>query len=54
MWDKIPFWASMERQRYLQRLLSTDEEIRFSEKDVSVYRSPKESVWGGKRASRFD
>jgi len=28
VWDRIPFWASMERQRYLQRLLKTDKEIR--------------------------
>uniref|UniRef100_A0A7S4II93 RAP domain-containing protein n=1 Tax=Odontella aurita TaxID=265563 RepID=A0A7S4II93_9STRA len=36
--DKIPFWASMERQRYLQRLLKTHADIRFSDVDVSEYK----------------
>lgn len=36
--DKIPFWASMERQRYLQRLLKTHANIRFSDVDVSEYK----------------
>ncbi len=38
--DKIPFWASMERQRYLQRLLKTHVNIRFSNLDVSEYKTP--------------
>ena len=36
--DKIPFWASMERQRYLQRKLKTHANINFSEVDVSEYK----------------
>ena len=47
--DKIPFWASMERQRYLQRLLKTHCNIRFSEVDVSEYKKPVNN-----RNSRFD
>lgn len=47
--DKIPFWASMERQRYLQRLLKTHGNLRFSEADVSEYRPHVAN-----RRSRFD
>ena len=47
--DKIPFWASMERQRYLQRLLKTHANIRFSELDISEYK-----VIVPNRKSRFD
>lgn len=47
--DKIPFWASMERQRYLQRLLKTHANIRFSEVDISEYK-----VIVPNRKSRFD
>ncbi|KAL7534076.1 hypothetical protein ACHAWF_004712 [Thalassiosira exigua] len=47
--DKIPFWASMERQRYLQRALKTHEKIEFSEIDVSEYRAMPST-----RHSRFD
>lgn len=47
--DKIPFWASMERQRYLQRLLKTHGNIRFSELDVSEYKAIAPN-----RRSRFD
>lgn len=53
VWDRIPFWASMERQRYLQRLLKTDKAIRFSETDVSEYKEPRNSIWLN-RKSRFD
>ncbi|KAG7357375.1 RAP domain containing protein [Nitzschia inconspicua] len=37
--DKIPFWASMERQRYLQRKLKTHANLRFSDVDVSEYKA---------------
>jgi hypothetical protein len=37
--DKIPFWASMERQRYLQRKLRTHANIKFSDVDVSEYKA---------------
>ncbi|KAL3774039.1 hypothetical protein ACHAW5_003954 [Stephanodiscus triporus] len=47
--DKIPFWASMERQRYLQRALKTHEKIEFSEVDVSEYKTMPST-----RHSRFD
>jgi hypothetical protein len=47
--DKIPFWASMERQRYLQRALKTHQTIEFSDVDVSEY-TPMPST----RNSRFD
>jgi hypothetical protein len=47
--DKIPFWASMERQRYLQRLLKTHANLRFSAVDVSDYKAPVPS-----RSTRFD
>ena len=47
--DKIPFWASMERQRYLQRLLKTHSRLKFSDVDISEYKPP---VWD--RKSRFD
>jgi hypothetical protein len=47
--DKIPFWASMERQRYLQRLLKTHPNLRFSGADVSEY---KAIVYN--RQSRYD
>ncbi|KAL3791394.1 hypothetical protein ACHAWO_005018 [Cyclotella atomus] len=48
-WDKIPHWASMERQRYLQRCLKTHQEIQFSEVDVSQYQALPQT-----RHSRFD
>jgi hypothetical protein len=47
--DKIPFWASMERQRYLQRKLKTHANIRFSQVDVSEYKALTPN-----RKSRFD
>jgi len=47
--DKIPFWASMERQRYLQRKLKTHANIQFSESDVSEYKALTPN-----RESRFD
>lgn len=47
--DKIPFWASMERQRYLQRKLKTHANIEFSESDVSEYKTLTPN-----RKSRFD
>jgi len=47
--DKIPFWASMERQRYLQRKLKTHANIRFSRIDVSEYKAQVAN-----RQSRFD
>lgn len=47
--DKIPFWASMERQRYLQRALKTHANIRFSDVDVSEYKPQVHN-----RKSRFD
>eukprot|EP00558_Chaetoceros_sp_UNC1202_P009556 CAMPEP_0197254854 /NCGR_PEP_ID=MMETSP1429-20130617/70124_1 /TAXON_ID=49237 /ORGANISM="Chaetoceros sp., Strain UNC1202" /LENGTH=88 /DNA_ID=CAMNT_0042717973 /DNA_START=21 /DNA_END=287 /DNA_ORIENTATION=- len=47
--DGIPFWASMERQRYLQRKLKTHANIRFSGIDVSEYSPPTPN-----RKSRFD
>jgi len=36
--DRIPFWASMERQRYLQRKLKTHANIEFSEVDNQICR----------------
>jgi len=47
--DKIPFWASMERQRYLQRKLKTHANIEFSDVDVSEYKQLTPN-----RKSRFD
>jgi hypothetical protein len=47
--DRIPFWASMERQRYLQRLLKTHCGLRFSQIDVSEYRAPVHN-----KKSRFE
>ncbi|VEU36204.1 unnamed protein product [Pseudo-nitzschia multistriata] len=47
--DKIPFWASMERQRYLQRKLKTHANIKFSEVDVSEYKALTPD-----RKSRYD
>mmetsp|Transcript_1144 Transcript_1144/g.1555 ORF Transcript_1144/g.1555 Transcript_1144/m.1555 type:complete len:708 (-) Transcript_1144:146-2269(-) len=47
--DRIPFWASMERQRYLQRKLKTHANIQFSGIDVSVYKAPIPN-----KQSRFD
>eukprot|EP00592_Proboscia_alata_P007847 CAMPEP_0194366088 /NCGR_PEP_ID=MMETSP0174-20130528/14093_1 /TAXON_ID=216777 /ORGANISM="Proboscia alata, Strain PI-D3" /LENGTH=1061 /DNA_ID=CAMNT_0039141071 /DNA_START=269 /DNA_END=3454 /DNA_ORIENTATION=- len=47
--DKIPFWASMERQRYLQRLLKTHPNLSFSQADVSEYKKIVPN-----RKSRFD
>ena len=47
--DRIPFWASMERQRYLQRKLKTHANIRFSVIDVSEYKAPVPN-----KQSRFD
>lgn len=47
--DRIPFWASMERQRYLQRKLRTHANIKFSEVDVSEYKALNPD-----RKSRFD
>jgi len=48
--DKIPFWASMERQRYLQRLLKTHANLKFSDSDVSEYQALTTPF----RKSRFD
>jgi len=47
--DKIPFWASMERQRYLQRALKTHDKIVFSDVDISEYKAMPPT-----RHSRFD
>lgn len=47
--DKIPFWASMERQRYLQRRLKTHANIKFSDVDVSEYKVPSPN-----KKSRYD
>mmetsp|Transcript_5074 Transcript_5074/g.14727 ORF Transcript_5074/g.14727 Transcript_5074/m.14727 type:complete len:989 (+) Transcript_5074:265-3231(+) len=47
--DKIPFWASMERQRYLQRKLKTHANIQFSQVDVSEYKALTPN-----RTSRYD
>ncbi|KAL7539886.1 hypothetical protein ACHAXR_009695 [Thalassiosira sp. AJA248-18] len=47
--DKIPYWASMERQRYLQRALKTHDKIEFSGVDVSEYKAMPTT-----RHSRFD
>lgn len=47
--DKIPFWASMERQRYLQRKLKTHANIKFSDVDVSEYKTLLPN-----RQSRYD
>mmetsp|Transcript_4657 Transcript_4657/g.11852 ORF Transcript_4657/g.11852 Transcript_4657/m.11852 type:complete len:1143 (-) Transcript_4657:429-3857(-) len=48
--DRIPFWASMERQRYLQRKLKTSASIEFSEVDVSEYKA----LTPNRIESRFD
>jgi hypothetical protein len=48
-YDKIPFWASMERQRYLQRLLKTHGNLRFSTVDRSEYKPHVPN-----RQTRFD
>jgi len=47
--DKIPFWAGMERQRYLQRQLKTHPSIQFSSIDVSEYKAQVPN-----RQSRYD
>jgi len=47
--DRIPFWASMERQRYVQRKLKTHANLQFSIVDVSEYKAPVPN-----RKSRFD
>ena len=47
--DKIPFWASMERQRYVQRLLKTHGSLKFSDVDISAYTPAVAN-----RLSRFD
>ena len=47
--DRIPFWASMERQRYVQRKLKTHSNLQFSGVDVSEYKAPLPN-----RKSRFD
>ncbi|GMH50695.1 hypothetical protein TL16_g09240 [Triparma laevis f. inornata] len=55
VWDRIPFWASMERQRYLQRLLKTEEVVQFSEVDRSEYTPLVKSKSGrAEQSSRFD
>eukprot|EP00979_Chaetoceros_neogracilis_P000667 scaffold162_cov267-Chaetoceros_neogracile.AAC.17 len=46
--DRIPFWASMERQRYLQRKLKTHANLKFSVVDISEYKAPVP------KDSRFD
>ena len=45
----IPFWASMERQRYVQRKLKTHANLKFSGVDISEYKAPVPN-----RKSRFD
>jgi len=52
--DKIPFWASMERQRYLQRKLKTHSNLRFSANDVSEYKPLVGNKNSRKSSSRFD
>ena len=47
--DRIPRFASMEIQRYLQRALKTHDKIEFSGVDVSEYK-----VMPSSRTSRFD
>lgn len=47
--DKIPHFASMERQRYLQRALKTHRSLQFSGVDVSEYKAMPST-----RTSRFD
>lgn len=47
--DRIPFWASMERQRYVQRKLKTHANLQFSIVDISEYKAPVPN-----RKSRFD
>ena len=47
--EKIPTFASMEIQRYLQRALKTHDKIEFSGVDVSEYKAMPSS-----RTSRFD
>jgi hypothetical protein len=47
--DRIPRFASMEIQRYLQRALKTHDKIEFSGVDVSEYKAMPSS-----RTSRFD
>jgi len=49
--DKIPFWASMERQRYLQRALKTHEKIEFSLSDIDI---SEYKAMPSTRHSRFD
>ena len=48
-YDRIPFWASMERQRYVQRKLKTHANLKFSGVDISEYKAPVPN-----RKSRFD
>lgn len=36
-WDAIPFWSTMERQRYLQRKLQITETLRYQGGDKSYY-----------------
>jgi hypothetical protein len=47
--DKIPIWATMERQRYLQRLLKTHPNLTFSSSDRSQYKALAPN-----RKSRYD
>ena len=47
--DKIPFWSSMERQRYLQRLLKTHSILKFNDVNYSTYEPLNPN-----RKSRFD
>eukprot|EP00611_Tribonema_gayanum_P017452 TRINITY_DN3012_c0_g2_i1.p2 TRINITY_DN3012_c0_g2~~TRINITY_DN3012_c0_g2_i1.p2 ORF type:complete len:548 (+),score=241.51 TRINITY_DN3012_c0_g2_i1:31-1644(+) len=49
-WDRIPFWASMERKRYLQRKLGITRTIHFGARDWSTYRP----IGAGQKSTRFD
>ncbi|KAJ1448694.1 hypothetical protein M885DRAFT_590774 [Pelagophyceae sp. CCMP2097] len=48
-WDGIPYWASMERKRYLQRKLTIEATLHFSGGDESKFSALPET-----RSSRFD
>jgi hypothetical protein len=50
LWDAVPFWASMERKRFLQRKLGIQRTIYFGERDWSTY-APIGEV---PKSTRFD
>lgn len=50
-WDAIPYWSTMERQRFVQRKLKITETLRYQGGDLSYYSEMPEEA---RKVSRLD